>query len=83
MLTPEQVQAMIGKIVNAEMIQVEGDGHHFFAVIVSSDFEGKTRLARHRLIKDGLADRLASNELHALSISIAATPAEWAAKNSR
>ena len=48
MLTPEQVQAMIGKIVNAEMIQVEGDGHHFFAVIVSSDFEGKTRLARHR-----------------------------------
>lgn len=81
MLTPEQVQAMIGEVINAEMIQVEGDGHHFFAAIVSADFEGKLRLARHRLIKDGLADRLASNELHALSISVAATPAEWAAKN--
>ena len=43
-------------------------------------FEGKARLARHRLIKDGLKAQLASNELHALSISVAATPAEWAAK---
>ena len=50
MLTPEQVQAMIGEVINAEMIQVEGDGHHFFAAIVSADFEGKPRLARHRLI---------------------------------
>ena len=80
MLTPEQVQAMIGEVINAEMIQVEGDGHHFFAVIVSSAFEGKARLARHRLIKDGLAEKLASNELHALSVSVAATPAEWAAR---
>ncbi len=80
MLTPEQVRAMIGEIVDAELIQVEGDGHHFFAAVVSADFEGKPRLARHRLIKDGLADKLASNELHALSISVVATPAEWAAK---
>lgn len=48
--------------------------------IFSSEFEGKARLARHRLIKDGLKAQLASNELHALSISVAATPAEWAAK---
>lgn len=80
MLTPEQVRDMIAEVLTAETIQVEGDGHHFFAVIVSPDFEGKNRLARHRLVKDGLADRLASNELHALSISVAATPAEWAAR---
>lgn len=80
MLMSEQVKEMIQNIVPCEHIEVEGDGHHFFAVIVSSAFEGKTRLARHRLIKDGLADKLASNELHALSISTAATPAEWQAK---
>lgn len=80
MLHPEQVKAMIENIIPCEHIEVEGDGHHFFAVIVSSAFEGKMRLARHRLIKDGLAAQLASNELHALSISTAATPAEWAAK---
>ena len=81
MLLPEQVKELIAAIVPCEHIEVEGDGHHFFAAIVSADFEGQPRLARHRLIKDGLADRLASNELHALSISVAATPAEWAAKN--
>ncbi|MCP2040909.1 acid stress-induced BolA-like protein IbaG/YrbA [Neisseria sp. HSC-16F19] len=81
MLTPEQVQAMIADIIPIEHIEVEGDGHHFFAHIVSPAFEGKARLARHRLIKDGLAARIASNELHALSITTAATPAEWAAKN--
>ena len=51
-----------------------------FAHIVSNEFEGKARLARHRLVKDGLADVIASNELHALSIATAATPSEWAAK---
>lgn len=80
MLSTEQVKEMIAAIVPCEHIEVDGDGHHFFAQIVSSAFEGKTRLARHRLIKDGLAAKLASNELHALSISTAATPVEWAAK---
>lgn len=80
MLTVEQVKAMIEAIAPCEVLEVEGDGHHFFAQIVSPAFEGLSRLARHRLIKDGLAERLASNELHALSISTAATPAEWAAK---
>lgn len=80
MLTPEQVKTMIATVLPCEHIEVEGDGHHFFAQIISSAFEGKNRLARHRLIKDGLAKEIASNELHALSITTAATPTEWAAK---
>lgn len=80
MLSPEQVKAMIAQVLPTEHIEVDGDGHHFFAHIVSSAFNGKTRLARHRLIKDGLAKQIASNELHALSIATAATPAEWAAR---
>jgi acid stress-induced BolA-like protein IbaG/YrbA len=80
MLTPEEVKAMIANLLPCEYLEVEGDGHHFFAQIVSSVFEGKTRLARHRLIKDGLSEQIASNELHALSIATAATPAEWASK---
>ena len=80
MLFPEQVKELIAQVTPCELIEVEGDGHHFFAKIVSAAFEGKARLARHRLIKDGLAAKLASNELHALSITVAATPAEWAAK---
>jgi acid stress-induced BolA-like protein IbaG/YrbA len=80
MLTPEEVKAMIASLLSCEYLEVEGDGHHFFAQIVSTAFTGKSRLARHRMIKDGLAQQIASNELHALSITTAATPAEWAAK---
>ena len=80
MATAEQVKQYLAAGLDCSHLEVEGDGHHFFAVIVSSEFEGKARLARHRLIKDGLKEQLASNELHALSISTAATPAEWAAK---
>ena len=83
MLLPEQVKELIAAVTPCEYIEVEGGGHHFFAKIVSSSFEGKARLARHRLIKDGLAAQLASNELHALSIAVAATPAEWAAKQDK
>ena len=36
MLLPEQVKELIAAIVPCEHIEVEGDGHHFFAVIVSS-----------------------------------------------
>ncbi|MDF7675329.1 BolA/IbaG family iron-sulfur metabolism protein [Neisseriaceae bacterium ESL0693] len=81
MLTPEQVKTMIAAVLPCEHIAVEGDGHHFFAQIVSQAFEGKSRLARHRLIKDGLSNEIASNELHALSITVAATPAEWATRH--
>ena len=80
MLTPQQVKSLIENVAKCEYVEVEGDGHHFFSVIVSSEFEGKNRLARHRLIKDGLKNHLQSNELHALSISVAATPEEWAAR---
>ena len=41
MLTPEQVKSLIEGVAACEHVEVEGDGHHFFAVIVSSEFEGK------------------------------------------
>lgn len=48
---------------------------HFKLVIISSEFESLSRIARHRLINQLLADELA-NGLHALSLSLY-TPAEW------
>ncbi len=80
MLQPQDVEKMIRQVLPCSHLQVEGDGQHFFAEIVSEAFMGKNRLARHRLVKDGLKDKIASNELHALSISVAATPEEWAAR---
>ena len=50
-----------------EHVAVEGDGHHFDAVVVSTAFEGKRMLECHRLVYDALGDRMRS-EIHALSM---------------
>lgn len=81
MLSNDDVMKMITDFLPVEHIEVEGDGHHFFAQIISSAFIGKSRLARHRMVKDGLAEQLSTNQLHALSITIAATPEEWAKRH--
>ena len=72
-----ELQQKIAQILPCEHLRVKGDGRHFFVEVVSSAFDGKNRLARHRLIKDGLKDLMASDELHALSITAAQTPDEW------
>lgn len=48
---------------------------HFRVVLVSEGFAGKTRVARHRLVHDILAQEL-SEHVHALSVQ-AFTPVEW------
>ncbi|NHR03773.1 BolA/IbaG family iron-sulfur metabolism protein [Chromobacterium haemolyticum] len=77
MITPQQVKEYIEAGLACTHLEVEGDGHHFYATIVSVAFEGKRLIDRHRLVKEVIATRLASNEIHALSIVKAATPDEW------
>ena len=52
-------------------------GGHFTVTIVAAAFAGKTRIARHRLVYDALADAM-QHGIHALSIQ-AYTQDEWAA----
>jgi BolA protein len=52
-----------------------GSETHFRVLVVSPAFEGRNRVARHRLIHDALRRELA-NGVHALAID-AWTPAEW------
>lgn len=79
-MTTEEITTLIQEFLTYHHIEVEGDGHHFFIRIVSDQFAGLTLLQRHRLIKDGLKEKIASNELHALSIVSVATPDEWQQK---
>ena len=56
----------------------KGSETHFKVVVVSSAFEGKMPLARHRLVYGVLDDEMAKKPgVHALTI-IAKTPEEWA-----
>ena len=73
--TPEQVKEYIAGGLACQHLEVEGDGQHFFATIVSDAFEGKRLIARHQLVYAALGDRMRA-EIHALSMKTL-TPAEW------
>lgn len=75
MVTPESIQLNIAQGMNTEYLNVEGDGHHFEAVVVSNAFAGKNRVQRHQLVYQTLGDRM-REEIHALSIKTY-TPQEW------
>ena len=74
--TPEQIEVYIKQGITCTHIQVEGDGQHFFATIVSPQFEGKRLVQRHQLVYGAMGDRMKA-EVHALSIK-AFTPEEFA-----
>ena len=78
--TPEQVRAFIAAGLVCEHIQIEGDGRHFFATIVSTAFEGLPRVRRHQRVYAALGDRM-REQIHALSMKTL-TPAEFAADSS-
>jgi acid stress-induced BolA-like protein IbaG/YrbA len=73
--TPEQIKDYIAAGLPCEHLEVEGDGQHFFATIVSPNFEGKRLIQRHQLVYAALGDRM-REEIHALSMKTL-TPAEW------
>lgn len=72
------VQQLIAEGLPCEHVQVSGDGRHFFAVIVSGAFEGLRLVQRHKKVYDTLGGRMATDEVHALSMKTF-TPAEWSA----
>ena len=74
--TTQDIERFITAGLACDHVEVEGDGRHFFATIVSSQFEGSTRIARQRLVYAALGDRM-REQIHALSMKTL-TPAEFA-----
>ena len=75
--TPDDVRNFIAAGLACEHLEVEGDGRHFFATIVTAEFEGRSRVARHQQVYAALGDRM-REQIHALSMKTL-TPAEWQA----
>ncbi len=76
--TADDVRGFIAAGLPCDHLEVEGDGHHFFATIVSAEFAGKSRVLRHQRVYAALGDRMRA-QIHALSMKTL-TPAEWAAE---
>ena len=73
---PDDIERYIAANLACEHVEVEGDGRHFFATIVSREFEGTKRIARHQRVYRALGDRM-REQTHALSMRTF-TPAEYA-----
>jgi acid stress-induced BolA-like protein IbaG/YrbA len=75
MVTPDSIKHNIEEKLPCEFVEVDGDGHHFEALIVSAVFQGKTPVQRHQLVYAALGDRM-REEIHALSMRTL-TPDQW------
>ena len=75
--TTQEVRDYIAAGLPCEHIEIEGDGRHFFATIVSVAFEGLPRVRRHQRVYTALGDRM-REQIHALSMKTF-TPTEYTA----
>jgi len=73
--TPQEVRDFIAAGLPCTHLEVEGDGRHFFATIVSAEFEGLPRVRRHQRVYAALGERM-KEQIHALSMKTL-TPAEF------
>jgi len=79
-MTAEELQSIIAAGLPCEHIALEGDGRHWYATIVSAEFEGKRPIQRHQRVYATLGAKMHTDEVHALSMKTL-TPAEWAASS--
>lgn len=74
-MDPKEIQDMIQAGMPGSSVEVEGDGTHFEALVVSNDFEGKTLLERHQMIYKILGEAM-KERIHALSLKTYTTE-QW------
>jgi acid stress-induced BolA-like protein IbaG/YrbA len=77
-MTADELRNLIAAGLACEHIEVDGDGRHWSAVIVSAEFENKRLIQRHQRVYATLGARMHTDEVHALSMKTL-TPTEWAA----
>lgn len=71
MPTPLEVETLLAAALPGARIAVrdlQGTGDHFQATIEAEQFRGKTLVEQHRMVYAALADLMASNAIHALSL---------------
>ncbi len=68
-MTSEELKSIISADLACEHIEVDGDGRHWQALIVSAEFEGKRKIQRHQRVYATLGARMRTDEVHALSMN--------------
>jgi acid stress-induced BolA-like protein IbaG/YrbA len=78
-MTAEELKSIISSALRCDHLELEGDGRHWYATVVSTEFEGKRAIQRHQRVYATLGAKMHSDEVHALSMKTY-TPSEWAAQ---
>ena len=71
-----EIELKILQALPATRVEVTGSEAHYSAVVVSSVFEGKTRIEQHQMIYALFRDEMANQTIHALALRTC-TPGEW------
>ncbi|ALP41724.1 BolA family iron metabolism protein IbaG [Aeromonas schubertii] len=71
-----EIEAILREALPLSEVHVTGDGSHFQVIAVADLFDGMSRVKKQQAIYAPLMDKIATNEIHALSIK-AYTEAEW------
>ena len=82
MIAAEEIVAKIQDAIPGAEVEVQdltGTQDHYKAWIISESFQGKTLIARHRMIYAALAEEM-KGPIHALTLEVY-TPQEWEDKN--
>jgi len=69
-----EIERLIKEALPDAVISIEdlrGDGDHYAANVISSAFEGKSRVQQHQLVYQALQGRM-GGELHALALQTSA-----------
>ena len=69
-MDPGTIESLIKETLPDAEVTIEdlaGDGDHYAAHVVSSAFEGKTRVQQHQMVYQALQGRM-GGELHALAL---------------
>ena len=91
MTIEEQIHIKIEEALHPKHLEILNESHmhnvpsnsetHFKWVVVTDQFDGKSRIERHKIINNLLALEL-SSEVHALSL-VTLTPPEWDSNNKK
>ncbi len=66
----KEIEKLIKESLPDAIVEIQdlaGDGNHYSATVISSEFSGKTKIEQHKMIYNSLKGKM-GNELHALAI---------------
>ena len=66
----KEIERLIKETFKDATVEIEdlaGDGNHYSATVISSQFQGKSKIEQHKMVYNSLKGKM-GNELHALAL---------------